>query len=96
MERHSFRTVSGESLAKLCGNCDFPQNFHTMKLGEITVFDSVIVDAKHQNCEHDYLIEEGDYPFRIYEKFSEKLRFLVHRYARVIRNFDFQKILRTY
>ena len=23
---------------KLCGNCSFPQNFHTRKLGEITVF----------------------------------------------------------
>ena len=23
---------------KLCGNCAFPQNFHTRKLGEITVF----------------------------------------------------------
>ena len=23
---------------KLCGNCAFPQNFHTKKLGEITVF----------------------------------------------------------
>ena len=26
---------------KLCGNCAFPQNFHTRKLGEITVFFSV-------------------------------------------------------
>ena len=26
---------------KLCGNCAFPQNFHTMKLGEITVFYAV-------------------------------------------------------
>ena len=23
---------------KLCGNCAFPQNFHTRELGEITVF----------------------------------------------------------
>ena len=37
MERHSFRIVSGES-PKLCGNCAFPQNFHTRKLGEITIF----------------------------------------------------------
>ena len=27
---------------KLCGNCAFPQNFHTRKLGEITVFYDVI------------------------------------------------------
>ena len=26
---------------KLCENCAFPQNFHTMKLGEITVFHAV-------------------------------------------------------
>ena len=24
--------------SKLCGNCAFPQNLHTKKLGEITVF----------------------------------------------------------
>ena len=34
-ERHSFRIVSGDS------NCAFPQNFHTRKLGEITVFFAV-------------------------------------------------------
>ena len=27
---------------KLCGNCTFPQNFHTRKSGEITVFFAVI------------------------------------------------------
>ena len=26
---------------RLCGNCSFPQNFHTRKLGEITVFYAV-------------------------------------------------------
>ena len=36
MERHSFCIVLGDS--KLCGNCVFPQNFHTRKLDEITVF----------------------------------------------------------
>ena len=37
-------TVSSQFRAirpKLCGNCVFPQNFHTMKLGEITVFYAV-------------------------------------------------------
>ena len=33
---------------KLCGNCTFPQNFHTMKLGEITVFYAVIHDIFKQ------------------------------------------------
>ena len=28
---------------KLCGNCAFPQNFYTRKLGEITVFYAVKV-----------------------------------------------------
>ena len=34
-------TVSAKFRAihpKLCGNCAFPQNFHTWKLGEIAVF----------------------------------------------------------
>ena len=35
MERHSFRIN--------CGNCAFPQNFHTRKLGEITVVCAVVV-----------------------------------------------------
>ena len=26
---------------QLCGNCAFPQNFHTIKLGEITAFYTV-------------------------------------------------------
>ena len=37
-------TVSSEFRAirpKLCGNCAFPQNFHTAELGEITVFYAV-------------------------------------------------------
>ena len=41
VERHSFRIVSNHP--KLCGNCAFPQNFHTRKLGEITVLYAVPV-----------------------------------------------------
>ena len=46
-ERHSFCRVSAcfcrvsavsAIRPKLCGNCAFPQNFHTNKLGEISVF----------------------------------------------------------
>ena len=37
MERHSFRTVSGNS-SKTCGNFAFLQNFHTRKFGEMTIF----------------------------------------------------------
>ena len=40
VERHIFRIV-GVIRPKLCGNCAFPQNFHTRKLGEITVFFTV-------------------------------------------------------
>ena len=39
MERQSFHVIH----QKLCGNCAFPQNFHTRKLGEITVFYTVHV-----------------------------------------------------
>ena len=42
MERHSFRVVSGES-PETKRNCALPQNFHTRKLGEITLFYAVIV-----------------------------------------------------
>ena len=38
VERHSFRIVSGDFHKRLCWNCAFPQNFHTRKLGEITLF----------------------------------------------------------
>ena len=31
---------------KLCGNCAFPLNFHTRKLGEITAFYAVIHTAE--------------------------------------------------
>ena len=31
-----------ENRPKLCGNCAFPQNVHTRKLGEITVFFAVL------------------------------------------------------
>ena len=40
VERHSFRIVSNRP--KLCGNCAFPQIFHTRKLGENTVFYAVM------------------------------------------------------
>ena len=39
-------TVSSEFRAirpKLCGNCAFPQNFHTRKLSEFSVFYAVSV-----------------------------------------------------
>ena len=38
-ENYEIRFVT--FILKLCGNCAFPQNFHTMKLGEITVFYAV-------------------------------------------------------
>ena len=37
VERHSF--------PKLFGSCAFPQNFHTEKLGEITVFYGVQIST---------------------------------------------------
>ena len=32
-----------ENYAKLCKNCAFPQNFHTKKLGEITIFYALLI-----------------------------------------------------
>ena len=34
---------------KLCGNCAFPKNFHTKKLGEITVFFAVSFKGGSEN-----------------------------------------------
>ena len=34
---------------KLCGNCAFPQNFHTRELGEISVFYAVML-LWYTNC----------------------------------------------
>ena len=39
----AFQHTSGRKIPKLCGNCAFPQIFHTMKLGEISVFFAVLV-----------------------------------------------------
>ena len=47
-EKAHFRIVSDESPETICGNGAFPQNFHTMKLGEITVFYAVIFKASIQ------------------------------------------------
>ena len=41
MEMHKFLQSFGWlARPKLCGNCAFPQNFHTRKLGEIVIFHS--------------------------------------------------------
>ena len=43
-------TVSAKFRAirsKLCGNCAFPQNFHTRKLGEIMVFYAVYINITY-------------------------------------------------
>ena len=40
VERHNFRRVSGVS-PELYGNCAFPQNVHTRKLGGISIFYAV-------------------------------------------------------
>ena len=34
--KRKVRSTIRAILPKLCGNCTFPQNFHTRKLGEIT------------------------------------------------------------
>ena len=47
---------------KLCGNCAFPQIFHTRKLGEITVFYAVNVSILYS--EHT-LHKKWNFPLRI-------------------------------
>ena len=45
-KRHSFRILPVDS-PKTKRNCAFPQNFHTRKSGEITVFSGVFLHSKH-------------------------------------------------
>ena len=43
-------SILGANRPKLWGNCAFPQNFHTRKLGEITVFFAVnVTDSESLN-----------------------------------------------
>ena len=49
-ERQSFRIVFGDR-PKLCGNSAFKQNFHTSKLGEITVFFTVLMNIHLTGCD---------------------------------------------
>ena len=44
-------TSSFSALPKLCGNCAFPQNFHTKKLGEITASFAVSATAHQLNLQ---------------------------------------------
>ena len=44
---------------KLYGNCAFPQNFHTRKLGEITAF---------------YAVDVNDFPFRNKDKWRQEVQ----------------------
>ena len=39
--QHNVISTNHPNRSKLCGNCAFPQNFHTRKLAEITVFYAV-------------------------------------------------------
>ena len=50
VERNNFRKVSGE-LPELCGDCPFPQRFHTWKLNEMTVIFAVIPKMKYDDDE---------------------------------------------
>ena len=43
---HSFGRWCGNFVERHSGNCAFPQNFHTRKLGEITVFYAVVASAR--------------------------------------------------
>ena len=42
---------------KLCGNCAFTQNFHTRKLGEITVFYAVNITLSPNGTSISHVID---------------------------------------
>ena len=46
---------------KLCGNCAFPQNFHTRKLGEITVFYAVFITKAAQLFDMTQILQSWKY-----------------------------------
>ena len=46
----NFTKFHGANRPKLCGNYAFPQNFHTQKLGQITVFYAVLDLNKLKRC----------------------------------------------
>ena len=48
-----------QSFGKLSGNCAFPQNFHTRKLVEITVFFAVYLIGNHQTVFRGVCWENG-------------------------------------
>ena len=57
-------TVSAEfrvNRPKLCGNCAFSQNFHTRKLGKITMVHAVTVQSnkKYERLKYDNITGMG-------------------------------------
>ena len=56
MKRDSFRQFRANR-SKLCGNCAFPQNFHTRKLGEMSVIYAIMY------CVYENTIREYDTNF---------------------------------
>ena len=59
-EKGQFPTVSGES----CGNCAFPQNFHTRKLAGIKVFFAVEGDRRWTHPEKLHFVFKNIKYFR--------------------------------
>ena len=59
-EKGQFPTVSGES----CGNCAFPQNFHTRKLAGIKIFFAVEGDRRWTDPEKLHFIFKNIKYFR--------------------------------
>ena len=82
---------------KLCGNCAFPQNFHTRKLGEITVFYGVIPVSTNlhlyqsglrpgESCFHQLSINYAIYKFSFFPFFNMQINIKSHRRCSVRKN----------
>ena len=39
-------------ISPLCGNCSFPENFHTRKIGEITIFFAVVTLTQYKTFQN--------------------------------------------
>ena len=79
---------------KLCGNCAFPQNFYTRKLGEITVFFAVDIKRKWKN--NDNINQINKYKLDIFFTiFSHNSTYRKHFLFPKILSNTFSKILLT-
>ena len=83
MKRDSFRQFRANR-SKLCGNCAFPQNFHTRKLGEIKVFFAVEGDRRWTHPEKLHFIFKNIKYFRNLNITSEITTGRYHNWPKIV------------